>query len=279
MAESLTPLVQTIHDSLMVLAPGGWTQLELRFASTPDGLRLSELNARGDGAKTPRPKPDLHIDPKLEAVRLSEGVSELQQLLAQQKKATWTPGAITVTRTPDFADYKLLEADGRTAWFTRLQKEHLDSLLMTDALFEMMEGTQRAFHDLQARLEARLRQTVGFAFEPQLSSLSLQQKDGAPLEVPALVIGQYYPDAFTWTWGWAHEDANPHTVERVRRICAPDVTQPGLSALWRSQFHCDEGFAWTLAGSIVISLGGRGLFRAELPESEGVVFFALMADP
>ncbi|MCU0701077.1 MAG: hypothetical protein MUC96_31600 [Myxococcaceae bacterium] len=279
MAESLTPLIQTLHDSLMVLAPGGWTQLELKFAQTPEGLRLSELNARGDGSKAPRPRPDLHIDPKLEAERLSEGVSELQQLLAQQKKATWAPGSITVSRTPDFADYKLLKADGSTAWFTRLQKEHLDSLLMTDALFDMMEGTQRAFHDLQGRLEARLRNTTGFAFEPQLSSLSLRQKEGPPLDVPALVIGQYYPDAFTWTWGWAHEDANPHTVERVRRVCAPDVTQPGLSALWRSQFHCDEGFAWTLAGSIVVSLGARGLFRAELPEDDGVIFFALMADP
>jgi hypothetical protein len=279
MAESLTPLIQTIHDSLMVLAPGGWTQLELRFVQSPDGLRLSELNARGDGSKAPRPRPDLHIDPKLEAERLSEGVSELQQLLAQQKKATWTPGTLTVSRTPDFADYKLLKPDGSTAWFTRLQKEHLDSLLMTDALFDMMEGSQRAFHDLQGRLEARLKNTTGFSFEPQLSSLSLRQKEGPPLELPALVIGQYYPDAFTWTWGWAREDANPHTVERVRRVCAPDVTQPGLSALWRSQFHCDEGFAWTLAGSIVVSLGARGLFRAELPQDEGVIFFALMADP
>lgn len=274
MAEPLTPLVQTLHDSVMVLAPGGWTSVALRFARTANGLKLTELETRGDGTRAPRPKPELNIDPRAEAQRLAEGVAELQGRL----EGRWEPGSLTVTRTPDFADYKLLRDDGSTAWFTRLQKEHLDSLLMTDALFELLHGSQRAFHDLQLALEAKVRRTTGFAFDPDAGVLRLDQAEGPALVAPALVIAQYFPDAFTWAWGWAYEQRT-HLVERVRRICAPEVTQPGLSALWRSEFHCDEGFAWAIAGSIVVSLGARGVFRAELPDGAGVIFFAVMADP
>ncbi|MBE2248757.1 MAG: hypothetical protein IAE78_04340 [Myxococcus sp.] len=274
MAEPLTPLIQTLHDSVMVLAPAGWTAVELRFVSTPQGLKLAELQTRGEGAKAPRPKPELHIDPRAEAQRLSEGVTEL----AEHLKGRWTSGVVTINRTPEFADYKLLRPDGTPAWFTRLQKEHLDSLLMTDALFELIEGSQRAFHDLQLALETKLRRTTGFVFDPPSGQLMLHQAEGPDLHAPVQVIAQYYPDAFTWAWGWAYEQRGA-LVEHVKRICAPEVTQPGLSALWRSEFHCDEGFAWAVAGSMVVSLGARGVFRAELPDDAGVVFFALMADP
>jgi hypothetical protein len=274
MAESLTPLIQTMHDSVMVLAPAGWTSVELRFIRTATGLKLSELQTRGDGATAPRPKPELNIDPRAEAQRLSEGVAELTELL----KGRWEPGLIVVTRTPDCADWKLMRADGTQAWFTRLAKEHLDSLLMTDAMFDLIEGSQRAFHDLQLGLEAKLRRTVGFVFDPLTGVLTLRQAAGPALTAPVQVVAQYYPDAFTWAWGWAYEPREA-LVERVKRICAPEVTQPGLSAMWRPEFHCDEGFAWAIAGSIVVSLGARGIFRAELPDDAGVIFFALMAEP
>jgi hypothetical protein len=274
MAEPLTPLIQTLHDSVMVLAPSGWTSVELRFVRTPKGLRLSELQTRGDGAKAPRPKPELNVDPRAEAQRLAEGVDELSELL----KGRWQPGQIAITRTPDFADWKLLREDGSQAWFTRLSKEHLDSLLMTDAMFDLIEGSQRAFHDLQLGLEAKLRRTVGFHFDPVSGVLTLRQAEGAALTTPVQVVAQYYPDAFTWAWGWAYEP-QVALVDRVKRICAPDVTQPGLSAMWRPEFHCDEGFAWAIAGSVVVSLGARGIFRGELPDDAGVIFFALMAEP
>lgn len=275
MAESLTPLIQTLHDSVMVLAPGGWTAVELKFVRSGIGLKLTELETRGEGSKAPKPKPELNIDPRAEAQRLAEGVAEL----AEHLKGRWEPGSIVVQRTADFADWRLLQGDRQQAWFTRLQKEHLDSLLMTDALFELIHGSQRAFHDLQVGLEAKLRRTVGFSFDPAAGVLTLQQAEGPALSAPVQVIAQYFPDAFTWAWGWAYEQRQPQTVERVKRICAPEVTQPGLSALWRSEFHCDEGFAWAIAGSIVVQLGARGVFRAELADGAGVVFFALMSEP
>lgn len=275
MAESLTPLIQTLHDSVMVLAPGGWTAVELKFARTSGGLRLTELETRGEGATAPRPRPELHIDPRAEAQRLSEGVTELMEHLGGR----WAPGSILVKRTSELADWTLLKDDRSQAWFTRLSKDQLDALLMSDALFAMIHGAEKAFHDLQLALEPKLRRTTGFTFDPLAGVLSLQQAVGAPLTAPVQVIGQYFPDAFTWAWGWAFEQDHPHTTERVRRVCAPEVAQPGMSALWRPQFTCDEGFVWAIAGAIVVSLGARGVFRAELPDGEGVILFALMADP
>ena len=188
MAESLTPLIQTLHDSLMVLAPGGWTAVELKFARTSGGLRLTELETRGEGATAPKPRPELHIDPRAEAQRLSEGVTELMEHLGGR----WSPGSILVKRTAELADWTLLEEDRKQAWFTRLSKDQLDALLMTDALFAMLQASEKAFHDLQLALETRLRRTTGFAFDGAAGLLSLQQADGAPLTVPVQVIGQYF---------------------------------------------------------------------------------------
>lgn len=272
---SLTPLIQSLHDSLMVLAPGGWTAVELRVTRTPTGLKLTELETRGTGSTAPRPKPELHVDPRDEAQRLSEGLTELASQLPQP----WEPGSVFVQRTPEFADWKLLRADRSQAWFTRLSKDQLDALLMTDELFALLHGSERAFHHLQLELEARLRRTVDFSFDAPTGVLALHQAHGGALTAPAQVIGQYFPEDFTWAWGWAFEKDHPAVVERVQRVCAPDVTQPGLSALWRPSFHGDEGFAWALAGSVVVSLGARGVFRAELPDGGGVIFFAVMADP
>ena len=39
---------------------------------------------------------------------------------------------------------------------------------------------------------------------------------------------------------------------------------------------CDEGFAWALAGHLAVSIGARGLFRAQPPDAEGALFFALL---
>lgn len=275
MAESLTPLIQTLHDSVMVLAPLGWATVTLSFTGTPGNLKLAQLETRGEGTTAPRPKPTLHIEARAEAQRLSEGIIELVERL----DGRWAPGKVVVQRTAEVADWRLLRDDGSQAWFTRLERHHLDALLMTDALFDLISGAEKAFHDLQLVLEGRLRRTTGFSYDAPTATLSLRQAEGAPLIATVQVIGQYFTDAFTWAWGWAYEQQNVSSVEGVRRVCAPEVTQPGLSALWRPEVHCDEGFAWALCGAVVIGLGARGVFRAELPDDEGVIFFALMSDP
>ncbi len=269
------PLVYALHDSLMLLAPRGWTKVELAIAVTPDGLRVTELQTKGEGGTNPKPKPQLHVDPREEALRLSEALTDLSKQLGNR----WRPGKVVVERPgTEFADWKFVRNDGSVAWFTRLDRTEVHSLLITDALFDVIEGSERAFHDLQGQLQQRLGRVDGFAFDADHGVLRLDRPGGA-LEVPAQVVGSYLPDVFTWMWSWSDPAAKAASTDRVRRVCQPELKPDGMAAFWRPHFHCDEGFAWSLSGNIAVSIGARGLFRAQPPEADDALFFALLALP
>lgn len=259
----------------MLLAPRGWTKVELGIAVTPEGPRLESLETKGEGAKEPKPRPQLHVDPREEAHRFDEALADAAKNLG----ARWVPGKIVVERPqPAFVDWKFVKADGQVGWFTRLERHETDSLLITDAMFDAVEGTERAFHDLQAQLQQRLGRVTGFAFDPAAGVLKLERPGGA-VELRAEVVGSYLPDVFTWVWSWADEKASEAATANVRRICAPEARTEGMAAFWRQHFHCDEGFAFALAGHVAVSLGARGLFRAQPPEADGALFFAIMELP
>jgi hypothetical protein len=269
------PLLFALHDSLMLLAPRGWSRVELSF----EGGRLASLETKGDGSKEPRPKPMLVADAREEAQRLDEALQDLRQLLGDR----WTPGTVVIERQSGFADWKFMKpaADGGgVAWFSRLEKHELDSLLITDALFDALEGTERAFHDLQGQLQQRLGRVTGFAFDPAAGVLRLDRPNGLPAhELDAQIVGSYLPDVFTWLWSWGDENAQAVSTQHVRRVCAPEAKGEGMAAFWRDHFHCDEGFAWALAGHVAVSLGARGLFRAQPPGADGALFFAILELP
>lgn len=267
-------LTFTLHDSLMLLAPPGWREVELRLVPASGGLRLQELRTQGDGSKAPRPRPELHVDLHEEAARLGEGLTELASLL----KGRWQPGSVLIQRpSTQFVDWKLLGTDGSVAWFTRLEAKELGSLLVTDALLNALLGTERAFDELQGQLQRRLGRMKGFAFDHAHGVLRLDWAE-ASAEVPAQIVGTYLPEIFTWAWGWSDE-AQLASTDRVRRICQPELKPDGLAALWRPHFYCDEGFAWALAGHVAVSIGARGLFRGQPPDTNGALIFALLDLP
>lgn len=278
-SETLNAIVCSLQDSVMLLAPRGWSSLLLRFSMTGQGPRLEELETKGEGATEPKPKPELHVEQRDEVQRINEGVAELASLLADQGKR-WTPGEIVVERplTRDFVDWKLVNHEGAVTWFTRVSREDLDALIVTDELFEVLLGTEKAFGVLQGQLEAAVGRVTGFAYDPNAGVLKLERPGGA-VELPADVVGQYHPDTFTWLWGWSDAATPRRAVERFEKLCAPDVQQAGMSAFWRPGFLCDEGFAWAVAGSAVVSTAARGLFRAEVPDRSGAIFFALRELP
>lgn len=269
-------IVCSLTDSVMALAPRGWAELELSFVATPRGLKLSELEAKG-GGKEPRPLPCLGLSPKLEAERLSQGCTELWRLLGEAGR-TWPGGKIVLRRGAGALDWVLQDGQGAQAYFTRLDQATVDSLLVTDALFEAVGGTERAFAALQSALERRLGETVGHGFDPQTAQATLLREGVPPAVVRAEVVGFYDPESFTWQWAWANQTVPPKACEAVHRVCAPEARQPGLSAFWRGQYHCDEAFAWALAGHVAVAIGARGLFRAGLQGQESAMLLALGSD-
>ncbi len=277
-ADILKALTSALHDSLMVVAPPGWTEADLEIVSTPEGLKVHALSAKGDGTTAPPARAPLNIDVREEAARLGEGLTELARLLAQNGKR-WEGGKVKVVRRPEFTDWKLLLPDGSPLWFTRLVGSELEALVFTDALFDLLSGTERAFHSLQGSFAKRLGATRDHAYSEQTQLLTLTRDDGSKVQAPAQLVGSYTRENFLWVWGWAVEDLAPACSDRVKLICAPDALQPGLSALWRDHFHCDEGFAWALAAHVAVSVGARGLVRAEQPGLPVIVLYAVLENP
>lgn len=277
--EVVVPLLSELQDSLMVLAPRGWVRAELQLASTPEGLRLTSLQSKGEGARAPLPKPQLNIDPQHEAMRFSEGLTELAAVLLELDKR-FEGGRVVVERGPDFVEWQLLRPDGKSPlWLHRLDAEALKPLLFTEPLFDALAGTEQAFALLQERLEARVGVTRGHHFDPLANMLTLEREVGGPATVSAVPLGAWDLGAYSFAWAWAGEGPRSDRLEQVRRICAPQARPEGLSALWREHFHCDEGFAWALATHLCVAVGGRGLFRAWEPTPRQAIFYALLEDP
>ncbi len=224
--DPLKAITYSLHDSLMVLAPGGWTSLEIEVRPTAQGLRVAALSTRGEGAKVPKASPNLGIPKEHEAQRLSEAFDELGHLLHHEGKH-WHGGTARVRRGPEHTDLELFDGE-RVVWLSRLMKAERDELLVTDELLDALLGTEKAFAQLQEGLKV---------------------EQGARM----LELGAYDPKEFVFRWN--HADAD------VRRVCAVDFKPPGLSAFWRSGLACDEGFAWALCSHVVVSLGARGAYR------------------
>lgn len=278
-SDVVVPLLSELQDSLMVLAPRGWVRAELSLAATPEGLRLTSLQSKGEGARAPLPKPQLNIDPQHEAMRLSEGLTELATVLLEIDKR-FEGGLAVIERGEDFVEWQLLRPDGKAPlWLHRLDAKALEPLLFTEPLFDALAGTEQAFAALQERLEARVGVTRGHFFDPVAQTLRLDRELGGPATVPAVPLGVWDLDAYSYSWSWAEDAPRSERLEQLRRICAPDAKPAGLSALWREHFHCDEGFAWALAAHLCVAIGGRGLYRAWEAKPRQAIFYALLEDP
>lgn len=239
--DPLDAITYSLHDSLMVLAPGGWKEVELEVVPTPQGLKLAALSTRGEGSAVPQPLPDLGVQREHEAARLSEGLTELQHMLGHTGK-TWHGGKARIERGKEHTDFKLLDGE-RVVWLSRMPRAERDQLLFTDELFDALLGTERAFAQLQSTLTVDASATL-------------------------LELGTYDREEFVWRWNHASPD--------VRRVCAVDAKQAGLSALWRAGFAADEGFVWAVCGHVCVALGARGAYRVENARHEPIKLCAVL---
>jgi hypothetical protein len=222
----------------MVLAPKGWSHLELEMVQSQRGLRLASMSIRGEGRATAPRMPALGIDREHEALRVGEAVEELAHHLSHQGKH-WSGGIMRVNRGLSHTDFSLIHED-RPMFMTRLLESETDQLIVTDALLDALLGTEAAFHEVQ-------------------KSVSLEMPG------PRRELGMYDRQNFIFHWN--------HAEPSVARATQAAVRPPGMSAFWRPQLACDEGFAWALCGHIAMVSNARGLLRDETSQ---VKFSAVM---
>ncbi|MBX7098247.1 MAG: hypothetical protein K1X89_11085 [Myxococcaceae bacterium] len=259
-------LLSALLDTVMVLAPRGWTQVRLLVRGDHHQLALESLESKGAGAKDAPPPPRLGIELREEAARLSEGLGALADLVHAHGKH-WHGGALELSRAEGHVEFKALDEQGAVTFLDRMSADEVALQVMTEELFDALGGTERAFQSLQHGLEAAL---------GRIRSLTVR---GEQLEVacasgtftlPVVELGRYALDDFTWRWSF---ERSP----RVRALAAPEARPRGLSALWRGQLWCDLGFAWTLCTHVVVSLGARGILRVD--EGREAVLLAVSALP
>jgi hypothetical protein len=276
-ADTYLAITQALQDSLMVVATPGWREVDLELVMTPSGVRIISLAARGDGANEPPPRAPINIDKDDEADRLGDGLTELNTLLESDGKK-WEITRAQIRRGPDSSEWKLVQTDGTLVWSQKLGPDQLDQLVFTDALFDVLRGTGKAVASLQKDFDAKHSGATRHEFNEFDGTLTLYGP-GTKFTAPAQLIGTYAGDNFLWVWGWAIDEIDKEVTDRVRAVCAPDAAQPGLSALWRDHFHCDEGFAWALASHVAVAMGARGVYRGEEAGTPVNVLYAVMDAP
>ncbi len=277
MSDDTTAIVCAIHDSVMVLAPRGFQKVTLRFVGeTP--LRLEALETAGEGSDAPKDKPNLRIDLTAEAFRLGEGVTVLRDVLASAGKQ-WHGTRAELVREASFTDFRLFQNDNSLCSFIRISNDLRQSLLMTGPLFDLLDDAAKPFERMQKQFEADMPKARDFAYDAEAGILQLKTPAGQSIAFEAQVLGQFLRGDAVWSWGWADVAASSVSVALVERVCAPSQMASGLAAMWRPHYQCDEGFIFTLCGSVCVALGAKGLFYMPVADGSAAVFFAVMRPP
>lgn len=248
----------------MVLAPRGWTTIEVGLVRQASELRVSGLTSRGAGSDQPPPAAPLRLDARREAQNLADAVVDVVDS---------APATATLHARRDKMGVQLtLEMPGvPKAWEALVKPEVLDKLLVTDELLAVVSASSKALDVLQAQLASNLGKVLSFDFDEKRSVLSLRRSQADDAEVRALALGRYHFANHLWNWDWAETDA---PTGPVFRACGSGVVQRGLAALYRPAYHCDEGLAHSAAGAIAVGLGARGLFRG--PVDGGARLWAVL---
>jgi hypothetical protein len=273
-SDQTTAIACAIHDSVMVLAPRGFQKVTLRFVGETQ-LRLDALETAGEGSDAPKTKPNLRIDQTAEAFRLGEGVTVLKDVLAGAGKH-WHGQRAELVRETSFTDLRLFQNDNALCSFIRISDDVRQSLLMTEPLFELLDDAAKPFDRLQKQFEADLPTARAFAYDAEAGVLQVKTATGQTLNFEALVLGQFLRGDAVWSWAWADGAASSVSVASVERVCAPAKMAPGLAALWRPHYQCDEGFIFTLCGSVCVALAAKGLFYMPVADGSAAVFFAVL---
>ncbi len=250
----LGPLLFPILDALMLLASRGWLRADIQLQRIGGKLQMSELATAGDGTAVAPGRAPFRIDPQEEADRLAEGVEELCDTLDLAQ----TPAVLTFLRVREGdVAIRFVDANGTELWKESVEKAQAEALLVTDQILDMVAASEHAFEALQTafRLEAGL--VDGYTWDG--SSLVLSSNADSPRVFPARKLGDFDLFEHRWHWAWAERRSSD---DPLYRACDVQRTPPGLSALWRPAYHCDEGFIQGISSALVLTLGARGLFRA-----------------
>lgn len=274
-SEALWALCCELCDGVSVLCPRGWTKVRLPLERGARGLRITQIQA--ELPDSPAPKPELGLDEQARLGGMNAAVEDIAQLLASARIA-WDGAAITLARPKEGALFAtFLAQDGRPAHGVSVPAELLGGLFITEPLFELALASAAALEQSQGRWDAALTGCQTWGFDQRTQQVSFQVPGRGGLTAPAQLIGTWSQEDDSWLWSWANTSVDPKCFAEIEKATSPDARAPGLGALWRERFGCEEGFAQALARIAAHRAGARAVHRGR--SGTTTAFLALMAEP
>ncbi len=269
----LLGLACEIADSASAAVPRGWKQVTLALDLRGGQLRVTNIDAKLEGA--PPPTPELDMDVASRIGGMSAALTDALHLLHHQG-VQWDGHRATLSRpSVDQLVLTLLNADGRPASSVSVPRTALDALFLSDALLEALAHAEPELAAMQASVATRLQGLAGWNYSQPDRRATFEFEDARPkLDLPAQILGTWTSDDESWLWGWANTAIEPGCTDLVEQALRPDDRAPGFAVFWRERYPAEQGFAMKVALLAAQRMGARGVFRGRA--GDAVIFLALM---
>lgn len=255
----LLGLACEVADCVTVVAPRGWKSVALQLERKSDQLRVTQVDAKLEGA--PAPKPDLGMDDAARLGGISAALTDALHLLHHQG-VDWQGGRATITRpSADRRVLSLFNDDGRPAFSVNVPGEYVQALFLSDAFLDALAEAEPRIAKRQEELSQRVAGSTRWAFSQPERQLTFEFADRPKLVVPAQFLGTWSPEDESWLWGWANTSVDEKCTNLVEAALKPDHQEPGMAVFWREKFPCEPDFAARVAMLAADRMGATGVYR------------------
>jgi hypothetical protein len=263
--------IANLHQHLLAMMPRGWTSIRIDIAR--DGannfVHLTNLNTQlRTGGTAP---PALGLDKN----ELVGAMNEALGTIASNLGDAWRGLAARMDRSEDGgALLVLVGPDGAEQSRIALVPDAVDSLLLSDALFDALDATRPRAHAAQVAFEEAIRGFQRWDLVQDRAELSFVLADGRTWAMNGQLIGSWSKDSESWMWGWQNESVHPACGALARSVREGARDRKGLAALTTGSFSAKKPFAVELALHASALIGARGVFLGDF--GAGIAFIAAM---
>lgn len=264
-------------DTLEVVSPG-WKTVTVRFEMADGEHRIAEL-------ETTALSPSAHqltvrnfrLDPgewlasgSAAFERLRNGLLEnglrWNGLVAQCEREELKGGRVT-----------LLDENERPAIEIPICQSLANGQLLNAELFRRFAESRAEWEQQQVAIDKALAGLQSWRYDRDQTELVFNFQDGRSSAIRTQVLGSYSPIIRTWCWSWANRSHAPSDHQLVSMCAHTAAGRPGLGALWRGGFFCDNHFGYMISLLATSEMGGFGIFSWDRPDLR--VYYAFMDSP
>src|SRR5262249_21128291 len=156
------------------------------------------------------------------------------------------------------AELVLLGADGGEQSRLALTPDAVDSLTLSDELFDAFDATRPRAHELQGRFQEKIAGFQRWDVIQDRALLSFVLADGRTWTMKGQILGSWSKEDETWMWAWHNRSIDPACGAAAQTVREKARGQRGLSALTTGSFEAKQALAVELALHAGALVGARG---------------------